>query len=288
MPKPPFTKDEMLGELRRIARVMVNHLAVYGSLEAAKLLTGFETHNDVYPYAEDDLSKFDLSRFEITEAMVMAYDYAFQVGARFSFNEYTVQHLDEFRHGANMRSTDGVASPMSNPDSMCRMAIDTALARWQVEQAGNLTIRELALLSDMKEAAVRNSLSAEGIKVETRRQGEPGTVDGVVAYGWLRKRRGFIDSLDPTMKAENRRASMRALFQERDFAWAFGEILGEAGISSADLAAKADVDVAFVSSLSKGKPSIDVEAARRVAKALGLDVPIFVGAVVEAALSPMA
>lgn len=285
MPKPPFTKDEMLGELRRIARIMANHIAVYGSLEAAELLTGFKTGNDVYPYAGDDLSRFDVSRFGITDTMAMAYDYAFQVGARFSFGESSVQDLDEFRHGANMRSTDGATSPMSNPDSICRIVIDTAFARWQVEQAANLTIRELALLSDMKEAAVRNSLSAEGIKVEARRQGEPGTVDGSVAYRWLRKRRSFIDSLDPTMRKEIRRTSVRALFQESDFAWAFREILSEASISPASLAAKANVDIAFVSSLSEGKPSIDVEAARRVAKTLELDVPIFVGAVVEAALS---
>lgn len=288
MPKPPFTKDEMLEELRRIARVMANHLAVYGSLEAARLLTGFETGNEVYPYAEDDLSRFDLSRFRITDSMSMAYDHAFQVGAPYRFDDSAAQDLDEFRRGASMRSTDGATSPMSNPDSVCRIVVDAALARWQLEQGNDITIRELALLSDMKEAAVRNSLSAEGIKVVVRRQGEPGTVAGDVAYGWLRKRRGFIDSLDPAMKVENRRAGIRALFQERDFAEAFREILRESGISPADLAARADVKVSFVSSLAEGKPPIDVEAARRVAATLALDVPIFVGATVEAALSHMA
>ena len=288
MPKPPFTKEEMREELRRIVRVMANHLAVYGSLEAAKLLTGFETDKDVYPYAEDDPSRFDLSRFAITESVSIGYDHAFQVGTSYRFDDSTAQDLHEFRHGANMRSTDGMSSPMSEPDSICRIVIDTALARWQLEQGSELTIRELALLSDMKEAAVRNSLSAEGIKVEARRQGESGAVDGGVAYGWLRKRRGFIDSLDPAMKVEIRRAGIRALFQERGFAEAFQEILREAEISPADLAAKADVKVSFVSSLAKGKPPIDVESARRVAATLALDVPIFVGAAVEAALSHMA
>ncbi|WP_203077398.1 hypothetical protein [Falsiroseomonas ponticola] len=285
MSKPPFTKDEMFDELRLVVRVMANHLAQYGSTEAAELLTGFETDNPLYPYAEDDPDKFDLSRFAITAFMDLSYDYAFQVGRPSRFDDDRAQDINEFRHGVNLQSTDGNASPMAIPDSKCRIVVDMAFARWQLERGDDLTVRELALLAGMKEAAVRNSLSADLIKVEAgRRAGEPGTVDGNVAYGWLRKRRGFIDSRDPEMRAQNRRSEYRALLRERSLAYAFEKILKEGELSVDDLAAKADVAPAFLTALANGKPPLDLKAAQRVGEALDVDVPSFVGAVVEAAL----
>lgn len=285
MSKPPFTKDEMFDELRLVVRVMANHLAQYGSMEAAELLTGFESDSISYPYAEDDPSKFDLSRFAITAYMDLSYDYAFQVGRPSRFDDDRAQDINEFRRGANLLATNGDASPMAIPDSKCRIVVDTAFARWQLEREDHLTVRELALLAGMKEAAVRNSLSAEFIKVEAgRRAGEPGTVDGNVAYGWLRKRRSFIDSRDPEIRAQNRHSEYRVLLREGGLAYAFEEILKDAGLSFDDLAAKADVASAFLKAVAAGKPPLDLKAAQRVGEALDLDVPSFVGAVVEAAL----
>lgn len=285
MSKPPFSKDEMFDELRLVVRVMANHLAQYGSMEAAELLTGFETGNPLYPYAEDDPAKFDLSRFGITRFMSAAYDYAFQVGQPSHFGDDTAQDINEFRHGANMQSTEGNRSPMANPDGKCRIVVDTAFARWQLERGDDLTIRELALLAGMKEAAVRNSLSAESIKVEAgRRAGEPGTIGCNAAYGWLRKRRGFIDSRDPETRASNKRSEYQAMFRERGLASTFEEIVKDSELSVNDLAAKADVASAFLHALARGKPPLDLKAAQRVGEALDLDVPSFVGSVVEAAL----
>ncbi|TDH58256.1 hypothetical protein E2C06_33525 [Dankookia rubra] len=184
-----------------------------------------------------------------------------------------------------MQSIDGWISPMANPDSKCRVVVDTAFARWQLERGDDLTIRELALLASMREPAIRNSLSAESIKVEAgRRPGEPGTVNVDVAYGWLRKRRGFIDPRDPETRAVNRRSEYRTLLRERGLAFAFGEILQAAELSVDDLAGKAGVEPAFVDGLRTGKPILDLEAARLIGEALDLDVPNFVGIAVEAAL----
>lgn len=285
MPKPPFPKEEMFDELRLVVRVMANHLAAYGSMEAAKLLVGFETANPVYPYAEDDPKRFDLSRFWITAYMDIAYDYAFQVGQPSRFDDDRAQDINEFRFGANLQSTEGNASPMADPDSKCRIVVDTAFARWKLEQEHDLTVRELALLAGMKEAAVRNSLSADLIKVEAgRRPGEPGTVDSNIAYGWLRKRRGFIDSRDPETRAQNRRSEYRTLLRERSLDHAFEQILADGELSLEELAGKADVAPAFLKALARGKPPLDLKAAQRVGEALALDVPSFVGTIVEAAL----
>jgi hypothetical protein len=137
----------------------------------------------------------------------------------------------------------------------------------------------------MKEAAVRNSLSAELIKVDAgRRPGEAGTIDGNVAYGWLRKRRSFIDSRDPEIRAQNRRSEYRALLREGGLASVVEQILKDSNLSLNDLAVSADVAPAYLKMLAKGKPPLDLKAAQRVGEALGLDVPSFVGSVVEAAL----
>ena len=285
MQKPPFTKDEMLDELRFVVRVMANHLAAYGSMKAAELLAGFETANPIYPYAEDDPSNFDLSRFRITGYMDVSYDYAFQIGQPSRFDDDRAQDVNEFRHGVNLQSTEGNSSPMANPDSKCRIVVDTAFARWKLEREDDLTVRELALLAGMKEAAVRNSLSADLIKVEAgRRPGEPGTLDGNVAYGWLRKRRAFIDSRDPQTRAQNRRSEYRTLLRVRSLDYAFKQILAHGDLSLEDLAGKADVAPAFLKAVARGKPPLDLKAAQRVGEALDLDVPSFVGTIVEAAL----
>ena len=285
MPKPPFTKEEMFEELRLVVRVMANHVAKYGNIKVAEMLTGFESEGWGDPYTADPPSKFDLSRFDITHYMGPAYDYAFQVGRPSSFGDDTAQDINEFRHSAILKSSDGESSPMADPDSKCRIVVDTAFARWLLESSLDLTIRELSLLSGMKEPAVRNSLSAEGIKVNVaRQQSGSGTVDGNLAYGWLRKRRAFIDSINPDTIAINRRREYRVVLRDYGLAGAFKEILEAEKRSPADVASKAGVEPAFVESLKAGRPGLDLEAARRVAETLDLDIPSFVGAVVEAAL----
>lgn len=172
--------------------------------------------------------------------MDVAYDHAFQVGQPSRFDDACAQDINEFRRGVNLQSTEGNASPMANAEGRCRIVIDTAFARWQLERGDDPTVRELALLAGMKEAAVRNSLSADLIKVEAgRRPGEPGTIDGDVAYGWRRKRRGFIDSRAPDIRAQNRRSEHRTLLRERGLAFALDEILKDNELSIDLLAAKA-------------------------------------------------
>ncbi|CAH0266486.1 hypothetical protein [Roseomonas sp. CECT 9278] len=285
MPKPPFTKNQMFNELKLVVRAMANHIAAYGSAEAAEVLAGFRSDNAAYPYAEDDPNCFDLARFRVTAYMDIAYDYAFQTGNPERFGDDRAQDINEFRQSAVQQSSTGDRSPMGIPDSKCRIVTDLAFARWQLEQEFDLTVRELALLAGMTEPAVRNSLSNENIKMETaRRPGEPGKLDGAVAYAWLRKRRGFIDSRDPSTRRLNRVGEFRAMLREQGLSRAFTAALNDSDCSADLLAERASVAPAFLEALAAGKPPLDLKAAQRVGSAMGFDVPSFVGAVVEAAL----
>lgn len=285
MPKPPFTKEEMFSELKLVVRAMANHVAAYGNAEAAEVLAGFRSDNAYYPYAEDDPNRFDLTRFLVTAYMDIAYDYAFQTGNPQRFDDDRAQDINEFRHSAVQQASTGDRSPMGIPDSKCRIVTDLAFARWQLEQEFDLTVRELALLAGMTEPAVRNSLSSENIRIETaRRPGEPGKLDGAVAYAWLRKRRAFVDSRDPDTRKLNRLGEFRVVLRDQGLSRAFAAAFNDSGCTADRLAERASVAPAFLEALMAGKPPLDLEAAQRVGSAMGLDVPSFVGAVVEAAL----
>ena len=107
-----------------------------------------------------------MSRFSATTYLDQAYDYAFQVGRYWDFGDDTAQDVNEFILGANPQASDGDPSPLANLEGLCRRVADTAFGRWKMSKGYDLTVRELALLGQMKEAAVRNSLSKERIAIE--------------------------------------------------------------------------------------------------------------------------
>jgi hypothetical protein len=281
LPKPPFGKDAMLAELKRAMLVQANQIAHAGRPDFAAFFIGFESENASYPYCGDDPKKVDLQRFYATAYLDQAYDYAFQVGRYWRFSDDTAQNLNEMVQGANPQASDGSGSPLVNPDSLCRHAADMACGRWKLEQGFALTVRELALLASMKEAAVRNSLSKEHISIEK------GGVDHENALGWLKARRDFIPTRVEEGNNERWQTYARFLLDGQDFANAFAEILRQSSMSVGELAEKAKVALAFVVAIASGQPQPDLDALVRVAEALDLDPPHFAGAAVAAALGRM-
>src|SRR6185312_11707001 len=268
-PKPPFSKDAMMVELRRAMMVQANQIAHAGNLSAAVAFVGFETANPFYPYCEDDPEKVDLGQFSASSYLDQAYDYAFQVGQYWSFGDDTAQDVNEFVCGANPQASNGDRSPLADPDSLCRRATDTAYGRWKLEKGYDLSVRELALLGSMKEAAVRNSLSKERITIEK------GEVDHEIAAAWLRERRDFIPNRTEQGHRERWIAYTRSLLQHREFAEAFAQILRSYPMTGEELTTKAGVSSAFVEALAAGRPKADLDALRLVGEALDLDAPHF-------------
>ena len=277
-PKPPFLKEEMMAELRRVMMVQANQIAHAGNLAVAVAFMGFETVNASYPYCEDDPAQVELSRYSASVYMDRAYDYAFQVGRYWDFGDDVAQDVDEFVRGANPSMSNGCGSPMADPDGMCRRAADTAFGRWKLNQGLGLSIRELALLGSMKEAAVRNSLSKDRIPIER------GEVDTDIALAWLRQRRDFVPTRTEEGRKEGWMARARALLQHSDFAAAFAQMLRDYPISEAELAIKAGVSPNFIVALAAGRPTPDPAALCSVGNALDLDAPHFAGVAVQAAL----
>jgi len=277
-PKPPFTKEEMMGEMRRVMMVQANQLAHAGDLSFALAFMGFETVNESYPYCEDDPQQVELSRYSAAVYMDRAFDYAFQVGRYWDFGDDTAQDVEAFVNGGNRSMSNGEGSPLADPDGMCRRTGDTALGRWKLKEGFGLSIRELALLGSMKEAAVRNSLSKERISIER------GGVDSDVALAWLRQRRDFIPTRTEEGHRERWAASARGLLQHSGFAVAFSGLLRDYPMTEAELVAKARVSPDFIAALVAGRPMPDLASLCSVGEALDLDAPHFAGIAVQAAL----
>ncbi|MBV9783712.1 MAG: hypothetical protein JO264_07810 [Acidisphaera sp.] len=277
-PEPPFTKEDMMAELQRAMLVQANQIAHAGDLSFAAAFMGFETENPTYPYCEDDPGKVDLRRFNATGYLDRAYDYAFQVGQYWRFGDDTAQDVREFILGANQQASTGDSSPLADHDSKCRRAADTAFGRWKLKEGSDLTVRELALLGFMTEAAVRNSLSKESIRITK------GDIDNAVAFAWLKKRRDFIPTRTEEGHKERWTRDSRFLLDRHGFADAFMQILRGYPITAQELAAKAKVSLAFIEALAAGSPKPDLDALRLVGEALDLDGPHFAGVAVQAAL----
>lgn len=276
-PKPPFEKEAMMMELRRVMLAQANQIAHGGSRAFAAAFIGFETDSPC-PYCEDDPARVDLARFNATGYLDLAYDYAFQVGQYWRFGDEEARELTGFLRGANAYFSNRNPSPLANPDGLCRRAAETAFGRWKLQAGHNLTVRELTLLGRMKEAAVRNSLSKERIAIER------GEVENAVAAAWLRPRRDFTPTRLEESHKERWAAHARALLERRGFAEGFMSVLVGYEITADQLATKAGVSSVFVKALQHGTPTLDLDALRRVGEVLDLDAPHFVGVAVQAAL----
>jgi hypothetical protein len=184
----PFSKDEMEAELREILFIQASQIAHVSSEKAALEFIGFQY--DFSPFCGPDKSDFDrvdLARFAAKSYLAEAYDYAFQVGTCWGYSEYENHNIVAFTAGVTPAAAYGDPSPFLSSDSKCAHVVDMAIGRWNLETGNDLTIRQLALLAEMKEGAVRNSLSTEKIKTH----GKPVSIAADIALEWLKKRKGF-------------------------------------------------------------------------------------------------
>jgi hypothetical protein len=280
----PFTKDEMEDELREILFIQASQIAHAGITQAAIDFIGFEF--DFSPVTSPDkavLAKVDLTRFSARAYLTTAYDYAFQVGESWKFSESDNHDIIAFSGGVTPEASYGDPSPFLAPDSRCRDVIDMAVGRWHLEcdNSRDLTIRQLALLAGMTEAAVRNSLSTE--KIRTR--GKPVAVSSQVASQWLKARKGYVPTQHEKNKQAFRVVHTRNLLAAPQLSSGIRVLLSELSMTPETLAAKAKVPVENVAGLLEGRIDInDLKSLQRIGAALDVDVPYFVGQSIEASL----
>ncbi|GAB9163883.1 hypothetical protein BDS110ZK25_70500 [Bradyrhizobium diazoefficiens] len=285
-----FTKEQMLDELRTIFLFEADHVLISSGAAKAAAFIGFPP-GDKGEYVHEPASKVDLSLFaDITASFERAYEFVFNRSRLNTFGEHEVQDLQVFMEGTPRVggiSSGGEMHRFMTPEGCCRAVADAALARWKLEWAGDesakFTTRELALLANMSEGAVRMAISD---KTEARLKTIPGSkpvaVDFAEAKRWLSGRRGFVPW--PERAADDRflARAIRDAETPKEFARLVESIAG--GGAAARLAADLGWAATDVQPWLDGSFDFDADRAGRIAKALDLDVPLFVGKALEVTL----
>jgi hypothetical protein len=262
--------------------------------EMAERFIGFGP-GDQGEYCNQAPADVDLSHFQITGSFDRGYDYAFRPSVMNTLGEHEVQNLFVFMLGtprAGGMSSGGETHTFMTADGFCQTACDTVNARWKLEwdtagaESHTFTTRELALLANMTEGAVRNALAD---KSDNGLQAVPGTKNPVIvehaeALRWLKGRRGFIPT--PDRPCVDR--FLTEHLQKVQSTAALGQLIGRrlsATFGSQDKAPAAlSWSAAEVDVWVNGTQAFEEERARTLAQALDLDVPLFVGKALEVTL----
>ena len=281
--KPPFTREEMLEELKEILFVQASHIAVSLSAEAADAFIGFEVGVDWHAATVDRYRELiDLRRFNITSLLECAYDFAFQVGAYWKYGPAEGYDIEAFERGICDASYEGSHNPYKLDDSKVRHVIRLAVAREYLDiHKDALRIDQLCLLADMSEASVRNSLSKEGI----RTSGKPVRVDNDEARAWLAGRRGFIPTRMKEMEKRSATESREYLLSLHPAYESARRIIAETDLQPEHIAEAAEIAFERLTAFLEGTVvETDIRFLKAVGGALGFDVPTFVGKAIQDAL----
>jgi hypothetical protein len=285
-----FSKEEMLDELRTIFLYEADHVLISAGEARAEGFIGFPAGKQ-REYLNESPKRVDLALFSpITDCFERGYEFAFNRSRLNSFGEHEVQDLTVFMDGTPRTggvSSGGEVHMFMTPMGYCRMVADAAHARWKLEWKGDesetFTTRELALLANVTDGAVRMAISDKG---DNRLKSIPGSKPVAVEFDeakrWLAGRRGFtpwpdrpVDDLFLTRAlrdAETPKAFGRLIHQAADFRPS-KQLAEEIGWTDEELNAWFDGMFAF-----------DTERARGLAQSLDLDVPLFVGKALEVSL----
>lgn len=281
-----FTKDEMLDELRAIFLFTADLLMLGAGCDTAEQFMGFGC--DRYEgYCRLPSSMVDLSRFSVTRTLEQAYEYAFRPSVLNIMSEEDMMDLMSFMLAVPKSGGVGCREEQHaymTPEGLCKTTVDLAWARYALggtseDSCTEFTTRQLALLANMSEGAVRNALadkSENGLKAI---QGsKPVAVTLKEARRWLKGRRGFVPEPDRPIDdpvVTERLAAARTVTE-------FGSLIRECSflVKGNDYEALREPIGAWID----GTFIFDAGVAQTLATKLDLDVPLFVGKALEVSL----
>lgn len=285
-----FTKEELLDELRTIFLYEADHVLISAGKARAEAFIGFPV-GEQGEYLNEPPTKVDLALFSvIAQAFERGYEFAFNPSLLNTIGEHEVQDLQVFMDGTPRVGgiqSGGETHRFMTPDGYCQTVADAVFARWKLEwtrdESETFTSRELALLANMSEGAVRMAISD---KSESRLKSIPGSKPVAVEFDeakrWLSGRRGFIPL---PARPEDDRFLTRAI-RDAETRKTFGRLIHKvANYQAPDkLAEKVGWTEEEIKTWLDGTFAFDAERARHLADAIHIDVPLFVGKALEVSL----
>jgi hypothetical protein len=284
------TKEQMLDELRTIFLFEADHVLISAGATRAESFIGFPVGEDG-EYLNESPKKVDLALFSnIAGSFERGYEFAFNRSRLNNFGEHEVQDLRVFMEGTPRVggiSAGGATHQFMTPDGLCRIVADAAFARWKLEWKGDdsetFTTRELALLANMSEGAVRMAIADKSDnRLRTIPGSKPVAVEFDEAKRWLSGRRGFIPW--PEHAADDR--FLTRAIRDAETPKALGRLIHEvADFKPPDhLAEKLGWNADEVRAWFDGSFQFDAERARHLAKTLALDAPMLIGKALEVSM----
>lgn len=289
-----FSKHEMLNELRTIFLFEADHILLGAGPDAARHFIGFDP-GDAGEYCNMPVELVDLSRFDIAGSFERGFDYAFAPSVLNSLGEHEVQDLQTFMLGTPRAGgivSGGESHKFMTPDGFCQRVADTVHARWKLEwhpgesDHYKFSVRELALLADMTEGAVRNALADKG---ENGLKAVPGSKNPVLiehaeAHRWLSGRRGFI----PTPDRPGTDRFLIEHLQAIKSSTALGQLVLQQLLAAYGSKEEAAEALGWTDDLLEkwvtGKQAFEADRAQEIAQALDIESPLFLGKSLEVTL----
>lgn len=301
----PFTWQEIESQVRTAVLRQLNSLIYFGPQgdDVAHSFAGMDP-DLLDPSLSDDAAsnvatKLRVERHGIHSITRKAYDYAYQTDHWLLATSETYHLACALLDGAYaLADTDGELSPLAKlNDPPLRRMLETFVARWKLSNEDyhyGLTVRELALLSNMTVPAVRTSLSKEGFKLEANNRAdatkdENGVLSEEDALVWLARRRGFVPTRTDAPRNSSGVTTAAAIHQWLEtlsFAAALQRILAAGETKASSLAAELDLNLAWLESLAAGKAvALDIDALRKLSRHLGAEEAAFVSKAVHHLIS---
>lgn len=301
----PFTWQEIESQVRTAVLRQLNSLIYFGPQgdDVAHSFAGMDP-NLLDPSLSDDAvsnaaTKFPVERHGIHSIARKAYDYAYQTDHWFLATSETYHLASALLDGAYaMADTDGELSPLAKlNDPPLRRMLETFAARWKLSNKKyhfGLTVRELALLSNMTVPAVRTSLSKEGFKLEANNRAdaakdENGVLAEEDAIVWLSRRRGFVPTRTDAPSGSSNATTASTITQWLDtlpFVAALDRIVAATQNDASSLAATLSLDLAWLDGLLEARPvALNVDGLRKLSRHLGAEEAAFVSKAVHHLIS---
>jgi len=283
---PKFTKEDVMNELRQIFLIQADHLVIAGSPKLAEAFIGLSQPEDSWNFFDHDPKLVDLSRFNIAHQFDWCFDYAFNPSVLTRHDESYVQDLLVFVDGIPRTDNGGDRLPFLTDQGLCHVVADAAHARFALEEGFDLTTRQVALMANMTEGAVRNALAQKG---DGGLRAIPGTKNPVMiehaeALSWLQSRRGFV----PTPENFQDDRFLTAQIANERTTQGLGKLVSRLLLPIFGTPEKAPAQLGWspekLEAWTNGTQIFSVEDAAHLATALKLDVPLFVGKAQEVVL----
>ena len=281
-----FSKNQLLDELKLILLYQADAIAIAKGDQIAEQFIG-QPKGKSHWFHQLSISSVDLSSFAIADDVSTGYEYGFNAIGSMDEIDYDRIHFYQasvltLRHALDLKRFE--EQQFMTPEGLFNQTADVITARIKLEllQRDTYTVRDLALLSNMSEGAVRNAISQKGPGGLAAIPGaKPVSVSMEEALRWLRSKRGFVASDDGReLVRDSVSQSLQTASSPNEFSKALGMAIDYAG-GDEKLGKALGWSTGILSSWRQGTMDFDITRARQLGRALNLDEAAFAGKTLE-------